>query len=200
MAQIDNSTFYQKLHIRKAAIAALERPIILEAHGGWGRLYNSLYHQYPGGIVLEKKAAKAQALAQQRPTWAVYECDSVKALAAGLGSHRPVNFLDIDPYGSPWETIQAFMSSDRPFPDRLVVVVNDGLRQQIECGGAWRCAVMEPYVQEFGNRIRDDYLKVCQVMMADIAKARQYKLTGWAGYHCGHQQQITHYWATLERG
>jgi hypothetical protein len=199
MPQLDNSTFYKKLHLRQRAIAALENPIVLEAYGGWGRIYESLYRRYPGGIVLEKDGRKAAALAQQRPTWAVYEGDTVKALAAGIAAHKPVNFLDVDPYGSPWETIQAFMASDRPFPSRLVVAVNDGLRQQIECGGAWRCEVMTPYVREFGNRLRDDYLEVCQVIMGDIAKTRQYHLAGWAGYHCGHNQQLSHYWAILER-
>ena len=89
------------------------------------------YSHLDRGIVFEKNEAKAGLLGRQRPTWAVYEADSEYAISQGVGADLPVNFLDLDPYGQPWGTLEAFFSSDREFPDSIAVVVNDGLRQKL---------------------------------------------------------------------
>lgn len=197
MIQKDNSTFYQKLRLRETAIAQLETPVILETHGGNGELYNRVYWKHGPGIVLEKDPTKTQRLAEQRPHWAVYECTSEKALDAGIGSHLPINFLDVDPYGNPWVTIQAFMFSDRPKVPVLQVVVNDGQRQATALNVAWKCNSLKEAVQEFGNDLHGCYLEVCKVLMHKTAAESGYRLNRWAGYYCGRSQGMTHYWAEL---
>ena len=106
MTQKDNTTFRHKVALRRQALALLENPIILETHGGVGKLYRALYAGM-AGMVFEKDERKAEILAGQRPTWAVYHADCVMALQAGAGSWLPINFVDCDPYGAPWTTLHA---------------------------------------------------------------------------------------------
>ncbi len=142
----DNSTFKQKAALRKRALADLkalgiDQLTVMETHGGAGKLWAACYADIQtAGVVFEKDPKKAERLAMQRPSWAVYECDCEAALAEGVGSHVMVDLLDVDPWGSSWEAIGAFMTSKRPFADQMVVVVNDGLRQALSMGAAWSFA------------------------------------------------------------
>lgn len=200
MKQKDNSTFRQKVILRKAALDRIDKPVIMETHGGMGKLFTECYHGIGQGVVFEKKSARAAFLARQRPTWAVYEADCEAAIAAGAGAHLEINFLDLDPYSDPWPAISAFFESERPRAEKLLVVVNDGLRQKVRLGGAWSCASMLPIVQRYGNNLHDVYLEACQEMMKEKAAKAGYALTAWAGYYCGHVKMMTHYLAVLERG
>lgn len=125
---VDNSTYTLKTSLRIKTLVHVPQPIVLEAYGGWGKLFLSCYYGLQGGVVFEKNPAKADYLARQRPTWAVYEADCVQAIAGGAEGHLPVNFLDLDPYGEPWPALNAFWKSERPWPELLAIVVNDGLR------------------------------------------------------------------------
>ena len=198
-AQKDNSTYWKKVSLRTQALKHVSTPIVMETHGGAGKLFERCYATFDQGVVFEKDPNKTKILAQQRPTWSVYECDCVGALAAGAGFHLPVNFLDVDPYGEPWPVLEAFFGSDRPFPKELHIVVNDGLRQKLATGGAWSCKSLAPVVEEFGNDLHSYYLDVCQILMATVAEKRGYSLTEFAGYYCGHALAMTHYWAILKR-
>jgi hypothetical protein len=197
--QKDNSTFPKKVALRRLALAATTNPLVLESHGGAGKLFEALYRDLPPGVVLEKDDRKVGLLAKQRPAWAVYQCDSVAALSAGIGSHLPINFLDVDPYGQPWTTIEAFLKSDRPKSEALQIVVNDGQRQAVQLGQAWNCPTLQAIVSEFGNNLYDDYLEICKILMDELATQSGYRLRGWVGYYCGHCKGMTHYWATLEQ-
>lgn len=146
------------------------------------------------GVVFEKDPDKTKVLAVQRPAWAVYECDCEQAIAAGVGAHLPVNFLDCDPYGEPWPVIDAFFQSERPFPSMLAIVVNDGLRQKLKMNGGWNVASLEHVVARYGNNVLyANYLEICKELLQEKASQRGYALTRWAGYYCGHAQQMTHY-------
>lgn len=192
-------TFFQKLRLRRSVLAAVERPIVLEAYGGSGKLWQQVYSHLPEGIVFEKDPRKIDILVQQRPTWSVYEGDCIPALATGIGRHLPVNLLDVDPYGSPWLAIEGFLTSRRPMPDVLHIVVNDGSRHQLEVTGGWTTKVLQPLIDTFGNGLRDHYLECCQLLMAERAEQAGYQLRHWHGYYCGNGQKMTHYWAVLER-
>jgi hypothetical protein len=171
----------------------------METHGGEGKLWRQVYAHLPEGIVFEKNSQKVEILAHQRPTWAVYEGDCEAAIAAGVGAHLPVNLLDVDPYGSPWQVIEGFFASDRPKPQTLHIVVNDGSRQQVQLAGGWNSKVLQPLVDQFGNGLRDNYLECCQILLGERAEGVGYRLSRWHGYYCGHGQQMTHYWAVLDR-
>lgn len=195
----DNSTLLQKVTLRLAMLKRVDEPVIMETHGGYGRIWESVYSSYPDGVVFDKNPMAAAHLARQRPTWAVYEADCVGAIAQGAGAHLPVNVLDVDPYGDPWPTITAFFDSDRPRVDKLFVVVNDGLRHKVRMGSSWSVGSLASAVERYGNDLHDIYIDVCREMMKEKAVKANYTLTAWAGYYCGHAQQMTHYLAILDR-
>lgn len=180
--QKDNSTFGEKLKLRRSALAHISDPIVMETHGGLGAVWSKCYSHLPLGIVLEKDPKRTEVLAHQRPTWAVYEGDSAKALAAGVGSHL------------------CFLFSERPFPAILHIVVNDGIRQSVSVTGGWRYNTLRSLIDRFGNGLHSSYLECCQILMDEKAAQAGYRLSRWHGYYCGYNQQMTHYWAVLEQG
>lgn len=198
--QKDNSTLRRKVALRRAALADMDEiPVILETHGGYGRIWERCYAHVQAGCVFETDPKKTVALAQQRPTWAVYESDCVKALQAGAGAHLTINYLDVDPYGEPWPVFDAFFQRERPRAETLHVVVNDGLRQKVQVGGAWSCESLKDVVMRYGNNLYESYLEVAQILLQEKAAQCGYSMTHWAGYHCGHQGQMSHYRAIFTR-
>lgn len=197
----DNSTFPLKVKLRRRALKQLaEEPVVIETHAGFGRLYSRCYKHVVRGVAFEIKAERTGALALQRPTWAIYEGDCIPALAAGIGSHLTANFIDIDPYGEPWPTIDALFSSKRTWPQRLVVVVNDGLRHKVRIGAGWKVKSLRAAIERHGNaHANDHYLEICRELMAEKAGQAGYELVRWSGYHCGRMQMMTHYAAVFER-
>lgn len=198
--QKDNSTFIDKLKIRRKALSWLDAPpVILETHGGSGRLYKQLYSEFEGGVVFEKDQAKAEYLSRQRTTWAVYQSDTVSGLAAGAASWKPFNFIDCDPYGEPWHVISAFIAGRREFEPRLVIVVNDGLRQKIQLGGAWMVRSLEEAVKKFGNDLYGNYLEIARWLMQSKVAPAGYTVSHFEGKYAGHNEGMTHYAAILSR-
>jgi hypothetical protein len=195
----DNSTFRQKIALRREALADCPSPLILETHGGVGKIYGACYAEFPGGAVFEKDARKCDRLARQRPTWGVYESDSEKVLAAGGLADKCFNFLDCDPYGSPWPVIQGFLLSPRPLPDVLHVVVNDGMRQKVRLGGAWHCKDLAEIVAQFGNNLFSVYLEAAKEKLSRVAGKVGYSIDFWSGYYCGSKNDMTHYRAVLKK-
>lgn len=194
-----NSTEKEKRHLRKKALSETSDPVIVETNGGHGRMYATVYHDIIDGVVFEKNPKLTDWLCVQRPTWSVYEGDCVRAITAGAGKHLDVNFLDVDPFGSPWDILSAWFNSSRPHVPVLNVVVNDGLRNKLKTGSAWSVRVLHDYVDKYGNDLYGKYLELCKVMLADIASVQKYTLTKWLGYYCGYGHNMTHYWATLCR-
>jgi hypothetical protein len=193
----DNTTFPFKLSLRKQALLELDAPVVMETHGGWGKLYANCYATFPG-VVFEQLPMKADFLAQQRPNWAVYETDCVRALREGAGNHLDVNFLDLDPYGEPWPVLSAFLESDRRLPARLVIVVNDGLRKSLKMGVGWHSKSLEPMCAKYGNAwLYHNYLAVCQELLKQKAAKAGYTLRRWTAYYCGHMDTMSHYAAVL---
>jgi hypothetical protein len=199
--QKDNSTYQQKILIRQRMRdrmnAAGVEPIIMETFGGYGKLFSACYTDVQRGVVFDKDPDKAARLALQRPTWAVYEADCEAALSCGAGAHLMINALDVDSYGSPFETIAAYFESNRPRSKRLWVVVNDGLRQNARLGDAWSVEVLKPAVAVFGNQLDPIYLEACRFLMELHARKAGYKLDSFAGYYCGSKGQICHYLSEL---
>lgn len=174
-----------------------EDPVVMETHGGGGGgVFPSCYREVESGVAFERDSAKAAVLAQQRPTWAIYEADCVASLAGGAGGHLRVNVLDVDPYGECWPVLKAFFESDRPRSERLFVAVNDGLRQKIK-SGAWSVKSMVGMVQKYGNSLCGRYLQVCEELLAHHAKAAGYELELFHGYYCGASKAMTHFVAHL---
>lgn len=196
----DNSTLQLKIQLRRKALKLIENPVIMETNGGNGAIFFKCYFGIDNGVVFEHKPEKTAVLAVQRPTWAVYECDNKTSIKSGAGNHLTINFLDVDPYGEPWPILDAYFGSNRPFPDKMAVVVNDGLRQKIKISGGWDVGSMKSAVEKWGNNaLYANYLDVCQDLLKEKASQVGYTLTRWAGYYCGHCQHMTHYAAILEK-
>lgn len=181
----------QRMLSRMAAAGVT--PVLMETHGGYGKLYAACYADIQRGIVFDKDADKTERLAMQRPTWAVYEADCETALLHGAGAHLTVTALDIDAYGSPFEAMIGYFSSNRTFADRLWMVVNDGLRQNARLGDAWSVAVLQPAVVKFGNQLDPVYLQACRYLVEMHAAKAGYRLEHFGGWYTGKLNQITHY-------
>lgn len=122
------------------------------------------------------------------------------ALSEGAAAHLAVQLLDVDPYGEPWPTIEAFMTSDRPREPVMGIAVNDGLRQKLRLQGGWSVKSMRTAVEKFGNAaLFDRYLDVAKWKLEQLGALQDYKLTHWTGYYCGFNNDMTHYAAVLER-
>ena len=198
MAKKDNSAFRQKVLLRKEALKHVSGdPVIMETHGGRGEIFRACYSHIQDGIVLEKDLNKSAILGLQRPTWRVYETDCEAAIREGVGSDMKINFLDIDPYGDPWRTIDAFLESDRERVNSLCVVVNDGLRKSVRFGKSGDIGVFQDIVKKYGIKFYDFYLDICQEMMKEKVGKAGYSLVHFSGYYCGTMSDITHYMALL---
>jgi hypothetical protein len=197
--QKDNSTFKQKVALRLEALASCREPTVLETHGGAGKVFAACYSRFTRGVVFEVDPDKAETLAAQRPSWSVYQSPCETVLEAGGCAERSFNFLDCDPYGSPFPALGAFFGTPRAFPESMHLVVNDGLRQKVKLGGAWQTHDLRELVQEFGNDLYGCYMAVAKEKIRRLVKAAGYAIESWKGYHCGHGGDMTHYWAALKR-
>lgn len=199
--QLDNSTLAQKILLRQKMLARMSAaevaPVIMETHGGYGKLYAACYADIARGVVFDKDADKAERLAWQRPSWAVYQADCEAALSHGAGGHLTITALDIDAYGSPFETMVAYFESKRNFAARLWMVVNDGLRQNARLGDAWSVDVLKPAVAKFGNQLDPIYLQACRYLVELHAEKAGYRLEHFGGWYTGKLNQMTHYLVEL---
>jgi len=195
--QKDNSTFSSKKRLRLRLLEAITDPVVMETHGGVGKLWQACYSHIERGVVFEKDQAKAAILAKQRPSWSVYEGDCVGAINAGFGAHLPINLFDVDPYGQAWPIIDAVLAFARC--DTVGVAVNDGLRQEIQLSGGWHVKCLQDKVRKYGNRLFDIYLDICGEMLDEKAAQAGYSLSRFWGNYAGHNGGMTHYAAILSR-
>jgi len=202
MQRQDNSTFEYKIRLRACALIELKTaPVIMETHGGFGAIFARCYRDYQEGVVFDHDADRVDFLAKQRPTWAVYQADSITALRLGVGSHLTVNFLDCDPYGEVWPTLKAFFyPNQRPRAGRMAVVINDGLGQFTRIGKAWESHSLAAMVKQYGNAAIDKrYLEISKELFQEIITPLSYRITRWTAYRCGHKKEMTHWAAIIER-
>lgn len=200
--QKDNTTLSRKVALRISLLRhlAVAEPVILETHGGLGKVFERVYPDVTKGAVFEIDQGKAETLCHQRPTWSVYQGKVEPALENGAAAHLPVNLIDCDPYGEPWPALEAFFASDRPRVERLGIAVNDGLRQKLRLQGGWSVHSMRQAVEKWGNvQLCEKYLQVCRWKLEQLGQRQDYRLTHWTGYHCGHNEDMTHYAAIFER-
>jgi hypothetical protein len=176
----------------------IEEPVICETHGGNGAIYRLCYTGIRRGFVFETNEKKAEVLARQRPAWAIWNCDCVKGVSSGVGKNMVVNFLDVDPYGSPWDIFEAWFSSERIRAQKLTIVCNDGLRSKLKVG-AWDVKVLGGMVKKYGNNLYHIYLEVAKELMKEKAALAGYSVNRFVGYYCGANQDMTHYTAELVR-
>ena len=184
--------------MRELLFREIENPVVMETHAGFGKLYERLYSHVVQGVAFEKDENKANVLAIQRPTWAVYNNDSKQMLEAGVGFHIPLNFFDLDPYGDPWPTLDALLMNADKLPDRFGVAVNDGLRRFVMLGRGGKSSVAS-YLVRHGSQAGEKYPKICQEIMADKLGKVGLELVKWAVHSSGHGGQMTNYTAVAER-
>lgn len=204
MPQKDNSSLDHKVALRRHALkvlaeAGVDTPVVCETHGGQGVIFDACYAHLTQGMVMERDPEKCAKLGKQRPSWAVYETDCETALEAGVGAHLTFDLLDCDPYGSPWDTIEGFFTSERPFAPRMVVAVHDGLRENLEMGVGWKTRALHQVIERRGNDLHPIYLEVCRELIEEHAARASYTLAHFAGLYSGKRGKLTHYLAILEQ-
>lgn len=196
--QIDNTVLASKIRLRREMLGEVEAPVVYETHGGLGEVWRYCYASLPTGVVTETDPKKAQVLAAQRPTWAVYKGRAEVALAAGAVEIFGVNIVDMDPYGSAWLLIDALFSA--PLPELLVLVVHDGMMRKAKQGAAWTCAALLDAVAEHGNEwVKRNYKHVCREMVERKAAQAGLSLCRWEVDVCGAFVQQLNYAAVLAR-
>ena len=172
---------------------------ILETHGGKGRVWERVYSGF-SGVVIEKNPDKTEFLVIQRPTWKVYEGDSVRLLFGGLCRAEAFSVIDVDPYGEPWPIFRALVERHDAWPSSFGIAVNDGLRQKLKLGGGWNVNSVKHLAERYGNRaMYSNYLAVCKVMIEEMFAPLGFSITWWHGYYCGANNDMTHYAAVLTR-
>jgi hypothetical protein len=167
-------------------------------YAGAGQLFQACYSDVNLGIAIEKNDEKVDIVARQRPTWSVFQGDCVAAVEAGIAKHLKINLIDIDPYGSPFEAIEAALSHAR-LADRVQLVVNDGLRIKTKVGQSWSVGCLADVVERFGNSIYGNYLECARFKVESLARAAGFSVENWIGYYCGHAGDMSHYLPTLVR-
>lgn len=201
--QKDNQTLEHKVALRKRALATLKdagiQPVVMETHGGHGAVWKKCYSMIKQGVVFEIDPLKIETLVKQRATWAVYEANCVDALAAGAGAHLSITLLDIDPYGSCIPVVEAFMTSQRPFAPKMVMVTNDGQRHSVQLGKAWHIHALKPYVQKYGNDLHPIYKEVLQEVLTELAAKAGYRMTQHVAFYAGYNDIMCHSMSVLER-
>lgn len=197
---LDNSTLPEKVRLRRRILARFQSaPLVLETHGGYGRIYERTWFKARAGVVIEKDGAKADHLARQRPSWSVYQGDCEKALAAGLARGTAFDIIDLDPYGQPFSVLNALALPGRVFPDEWHLVVNDDNRQKVQRGGSWHMNALATQVRKYGVNLYPIYLQVARECVDEFANKIGFEVAGWTGHYAGKNGMMSHYWAVLRR-
>ena len=201
MPKKDNGGFARKAALRLHVVKSLRPAMILETHGGLGKLYQSCYEWLgAGGVVFETDARKSPVLARQRPTWRVYETAADVAIANGVVADVPFDLVDLDPYGDPWSTLIPFFERHRVWPETLGVVVNDGnCTGKVRLSGGWDQESIAPMARKWGRDLFEYYIDACAWYLQELAGPVGYTVTNWAGYKTGYNANMAHYAAILTR-
>lgn len=195
----DNAGKLVKMGMRQRLLQKIEKPRILETHGGKGELGKALYLGYPGAV-FEKDPAKTAYLLEQRPHWAIYEGDCIKAIEAGIGFHHNPNFIDCDPYGSPWPVLRAVFQNGDKLPKKVGVAVNDGLKKFALLGGAWKSEDLAPYARTYGNNwVTNNWQTLVRDLFEKTVGAAGFEVEEWAIMQSGQHGSMTQYAAVIKK-
>ena len=195
----DNQTFLEKSRLRKKLLRlAPQPPVILETHGGEGELYRACYTDVSEGVVFETDPAKAEVLVHQRPTWTVCQSDCVLGIASGVGDHLQINFIDADPYGAAWDVLEAFFASDRPFVEKMMLCVHDGLKGGLSRWGGKNYPYLHPILDKIGEAdAHKHYLEICRYLLPSIVGKAGYEVKRFGGFYSLANQNQTHFFAEI---
>ena len=194
--QKDNPTINHKVALRRRALDLLRDdgitdPAILECYGGNGEVWKKVYSTLRRGVVFDVDPNKAFRLAKQRPSWSVFEGDCVAAIEQGIGDHLAFDLIDIDPYGSHFPALRAFLTSKRPRKDRFVTVINDGQRQAVQINLSWKIPALKSQVAKHGNNLYPIYREVCEDVWREWADELGYAIPTLYSFYAGDKHNMT---------
>tara|TARA_Y100000310_G_scaffold321114_1_gene378344 strand:- start:119 stop:724 length:606 start_codon:yes stop_codon:yes gene_type:complete len=166
----DNSQWKNKITLRRHILTRLPVRSVLEVFAGNGVMNRRCYSDIDYGVALDKDTKKCKQFARIRPSWAVYEVDAVQALAGGMADAGAFDLIDFDAWGDPWRAIYAYADNCATAPDRLGIVVTDGLRRKLNYASAFP-RHMEPEVQKYGGRnVSYQYRTIVLERLDDIGR------------------------------
>jgi hypothetical protein len=123
---VDNGSGIAKQRLRAEECRELGQDArVLEMFTGEGYLYRSLWHRWRG-LTIDMDEAKVKAASKERPMWACYKADSLRAVRGGIAASVPFDVVDMDAYGAPWKFLRAWMLSERTRADRTLIFLTDG--------------------------------------------------------------------------
>lgn len=204
---IPDPHFNKKLLLRKKALARLKRSLpkdanvfILESNAGYGKLYEACYRNYTG-VAIEKDNRKINPLKRQRPNWQVVNGDNrqiIHQLPSSLFEH--INFIDTDPYGSPWLFLTALferISSERT-PDRLHIVCHDGLPLKLRATITdIKFPILRKYIDRYADRFRHEYHQISAEMLTELCQSAQYTVHHFEPEYIDKKRTHLHWLAEL---
>lgn len=190
---------YEKVSLRLNLRQHIPQPYIIELYGGKGLMYTHCWNDTQG-VVFEKDPKLIDTLATVRPSWRVYQGDTVKALQAGVcSSVIPQHvILDCDPFGSPWPAIEAYIRALIVPPIVLGLAVTDGAIQKVQLTGGWDVDGWSPHVLKYGNDIYDRYLFFSKMRLEALLKPQGYTLISWHGVY-GDRKHVAYYAAIFSQ-
>lgn len=133
MPKRDNGSLGAKAKVRRAVM--FDGASVLECFAGSGAMYRQAWSSAAFGACLDENSDKIHAAAMEREGWACYAGDTPRAIRHGFMAHVPFDIVDVDAYGSPWESVRAWLVSRRSRAALTVLVVTDGTWSRIGFAG-----------------------------------------------------------------
>lgn len=193
----DNSTLREKVALRRAVLKNIPSPVVLETYGGAGVVGDYVYREVQRGAVLERSAAKTDLLVRKRPSWSVYEGDALQLLRAGIADHLPINLVDVDTYGVPWETLDALFCGRKRWELETWLVVTDASILHSKMSGGPQGECFHELRQRWGHRVHVDYPQKAEWLIRKKAAVVGFTVSGFRAVTCGYLQQMTLWAACL---
>lgn len=185
----DNGSYGAKVEVRRTAIGDVSAAKVLECFAGSGAMYRAVYEGAKFGACMDLDQEKAEAASIERPMWACYAGDTTRALRSGWMGHVPFDVVDVDAYGSPWETVLAWLTSKRERADVTRLIITDGVYAKIRMSGLPKCLLIDPNEERkngwtpetYSERVRSKVGAACDdagLQILDWTIARPNKVRG----------------------
>ncbi len=186
----------QGYRIRRRVISECPSAFVLETNGGDGFYFNRVWFKARGGLAFHRDGAAA--LAHARPTWAIYQADATRALAAGMASAQAFDVIDVDAHKRAIPILDAIMRPGRAFPARWHLVVRDRARGAAPNLTGVQLARVAQIFARYGGALRDHYADALRASVTAFADVVGFEVTHCEIAHCGKRGAITDLWARLD--
>lgn len=153
----DNGSMGAKIKVRRAVM--FDGATVLECFAGQGAMYRHVWNSASFGACMDYERSKIIDAAGERECWACYVGDSIKAIRHGFMGHVPFDIVDIDAYGSPWETVHAWFISSRRRAPVTTLIITDGVWAKVKIAGMPKILLASASEDRLNGWNRDRYFE-----------------------------------------